>query len=141
MTKFKAKSIITEFWKPDSNYINIMIESLAGKIADGDFIVVSEKAIATSINNIINESTVNPNLSARIIGRIWMRIVWGYFLGFLCHFNPKFIANLRNYPLEDGARHKQVCLQYMGFLEVLTPRYFAIPSSVGYLFAASFSSS
>jgi F420-0:gamma-glutamyl ligase-like protein len=48
-----------------------------------------------------------------------MRIVWGYFLGVLCHFGQKLLHRLREYPLEAGSRHKKVALQYAGFLQAL----------------------
>ena len=48
-----------------------------------------------------------------------MRIVWGYFLGPLCHFQERLLQRLREYPYEAGSRHKQVALQYAGLLQAL----------------------
>jgi F420-0:gamma-glutamyl ligase-like protein len=48
-----------------------------------------------------------------------MRIVWGYFLGELCHFGKRLIRRLRKYPLETGSRHKQIALQQAGLLQAL----------------------
>jgi F420-0:gamma-glutamyl ligase-like protein len=67
----------------------------------------------------IDESSVRPGLNARVIARFWMRIVWGYPLGVLCGFGQRLLRRLRQYPLESGSRHKQVALQYAGFLQAL----------------------
>jgi F420-0:gamma-glutamyl ligase-like protein len=119
MTKYYALALTTSYWKPGDNYTNKIISALEGKIENGDFVVVSEKAISTATGNIIDESTVKPSLNARVIACFWMRIVWGYPLGILCHFGQRLLRRLRQYPLESGSRHKQVALQYAGFLQAL----------------------
>jgi len=119
MTKYYALALTTSYWKPGDNYANKIISTLESKIKNGDFVVVSEKAISTAKGNMIDESTVKPSLNARVMARFWMRIVWGYPLGILCHFGPRLLRRLRQYPLESGSRHKQVALQYAGFLQAL----------------------
>ncbi len=119
MTKYYALALTTSYWKPGDNYTNKIISGLEGKIENDDFVVISEKAISTAKGNIIDESAVKPSLNTRIIARFWMRIVWGYPLGILCHFGQRLLCRLRQYPLESGSRHKQVALQYAGFLQAL----------------------
>jgi F420-0:gamma-glutamyl ligase-like protein len=119
MTKYTALAITTSYWKPGDNYTNKIISALEGKIENDDFVVVSEKAISTAKGNIIDESTIKPSLNARVIAHFWMRIAWGYTLGILCHFGQRLLRRLREYPLESGSRHKQVALQYAGFLQAL----------------------
>jgi len=119
MARYKAHAITTKYWRPGEDYIKQIIKSVEGKISDGDFVVVSEKAIATAIGNIVDESTVTPSLNAKIIARIWMPIVWGYLLGPVCHLRRKLIQQLRSYPRDAGSRHKQVALQHAGLLQAL----------------------
>jgi F420-0:gamma-glutamyl ligase-like protein len=119
MTKYFALALTTSYWKPGDNYTDKIISALEGKIENEDFVVVSEKAISTAKGNMIDESAVKPSLNARIIARFWMRIVWGYPLGILCHFGQRLLCRLRQYPLESGSRHKQVALQYAGPLQAL----------------------
>jgi F420-0:gamma-glutamyl ligase-like protein len=119
MNKYKALAIITKYWMPGENYLEEIIKGIDGKIADGDFVVISEKAVSTALNNIVDESHVKPSLSAKLIAKYWMRIVWGYFLGPLCHFRKRLLQHLRKYPLEMGSRHKQVALQHAGLLQAL----------------------
>jgi len=119
MSKPKIVAVTTEFWKPKEGYLNHIIENVEKRIDDDDLLVLSEKAIATSSNNIIDESHVKPSQSAHVIARLWMRTVWGYLLGTMCHFKPRLIAQLRNYPTEEGSRHKQVALQHAGLMQAL----------------------
>ena len=119
MTKYYVLPVATEYWKPGENYLNIIIGALEKRLNDGDFVVVSEKALSTALGKIIDESHISPSFNARLISRLWMRIVWGYFLGELCHFGKRLIRRLREYPLETGSRHKQFALQQAGLLQTL----------------------
>ncbi len=119
MTKYYALALTTSYWKPGDNYTSKIISALEGKIKNGDFVVVSEKAISTAKGNIIDESAIKPSLNSRVNACFWMRIVWGYCFGVLCHFGLRLLRRLRQYPLESGSRHKQVALQYAGFLQAL----------------------
>jgi len=119
MSDFKVLAISTRYWRPGESYIEEVVESVKEKVADGDFVVISEKAIATTSNNIVNEKSVRPTLNAKIIAKYWMHIVWGYFLGVLCRFPRRLPKNLREYPVEMGSRHKQVAIQYAGLLQAL----------------------
>ncbi|MCX8154194.1 MAG: coenzyme F420-0:L-glutamate ligase, partial [Candidatus Bathyarchaeota archaeon] len=58
MTKYHALALATEYWKPGEDYLTIIIDNLAEKVRDSDFVVVSEKALSTALGNIIDESTV-----------------------------------------------------------------------------------
>jgi F420-0:gamma-glutamyl ligase-like protein len=119
MTKYRALAVATGFWKPGENYLNRITDAIAKSVQNGDFVVVSEKAISTAIGRILDENKVQPSLNAKIIARLWMRVVWGYFLGVLCHFGQRLQRRLRGYPLETGSRHKQVALQYAGLMQAL----------------------
>jgi F420-0:gamma-glutamyl ligase-like protein len=119
MTKYKVLVVTTKYWRPREDYLEEIIRNVKGKIAEGDFIVVSEKAISIALNNIVDESGIKPSLGARLIARYWMRIVWGYFLSPLCHFREKLSRQLREYPSETGSCHKQVALQQAGLLQTL----------------------
>jgi F420-0:gamma-glutamyl ligase-like protein len=119
MTKYTALALTTSYWKPGDNYADNVIDALAGKLENGDFVVVSEKAISTAKGTMIDENAVKPTLNARFLARFWMRIVWGYPLGILCGFGQRLLHRLRNYPLESGSRHKQAALQYAGFMQAL----------------------
>ncbi|MEM2994445.1 MAG: coenzyme F420-0:L-glutamate ligase [Candidatus Bathyarchaeia archaeon] len=119
MTRYKALAVTTKYWRPSEDYLEEIVKGVKDKINDGDFVVISEKAISTATNNILDENSVKPSLTAKLIAKYWMRIVWGYFLGILCHFNRKLLRHLREYPLDTGSRHKQVALQHAGFLQAL----------------------
>lgn len=119
MTKYRALALATEYWKPKHDYLSSIINKLANRVCDADFVVISEKAISTAFGNILDESTVKAGFNAKIISRFWMRIAWGYFLSVICHFGKRLTRRLRQYPLEAGSRHKQVALQQAGLLQAL----------------------
>jgi F420-0:gamma-glutamyl ligase-like protein len=119
MTKYYALPVATEYWKPGENYLNCILDAVANRVADGDFVVVSEKALSTALGNIVDESFTRPSFNAKLLSRLWMRIAWGYFLGALCRLGPRLRRRLREYPVEAGSRHKQVALQQAGLLQAL----------------------
>jgi F420-0:gamma-glutamyl ligase-like protein len=119
MTKYYALSLTTKYWKPSEKYVNIILEAIEKRVADGDFVVISEKALSTALGRIIDERDVNPSFNAKIISRLWMRVIWGHVLSVLCHFGPNLSRRLREYPFEAGSRHKQVALQQAGLLQAL----------------------
>jgi F420-0:gamma-glutamyl ligase-like protein len=119
MTKYSALAITSNYWKPYSEFVDKIITAIEDKVENGDFIVVSEKAISTALGNMVDEATIKPSLSARVLAHFWMRLVWGYLIGVLCGFGQRLLWRLRHYPLVSGSRHKQVALQYAGFWQAL----------------------
>jgi F420-0:gamma-glutamyl ligase-like protein len=119
MTKYKVLPLTTKYWRPGQDYVQQIIRRIDGKIADNDIVVLSEKALSTARNNIIDETQAVPGSTARLVAAFWMRKVWGYLLGPFCHFRMKLISRIRQYPLEAGSRHKQVALEQAGFLQTL----------------------
>jgi len=119
MTKYLALAVATSYWKPHENYLYKITEALRGKLLDGDFVVVSEKALSIATCCIVNEAIVEPSRSAKFIAGVWMRVVWGYGLGVFCGFGARLLRRLREYPAESGSRHKQVTLERAGLLDAL----------------------
>ncbi len=119
MTKYTVTAVTTEYWKSRENYLQKIITHTKNKLANGDILIISEKALSVATNNIIDENTAKASLNAKLIARFWMRIIWAHVLGRLCHFPPKLLKNLRDYPLEMGANHKQTALTHTSLLQTL----------------------
>jgi F420-0:gamma-glutamyl ligase-like protein len=119
MTKYRFLPIETQYWKPGQNYLQTIIRSIDGKIADGDIIVVSEKALSTALNNIVDEYRIKPTVNARFMAVFWMPKIWGYILGPLSRLRRTLITRIRQYPKQEGSRHKQIALQQAGLLQTL----------------------
>jgi F420-0:gamma-glutamyl ligase-like protein len=119
--KIVTRAVRTRYWKPGDDYHKIVLDAISGEIRDGDVVAVSEKALAVAQGRIVDESKSRPGFLARSLTDFWTRLLWGFVLGSLCHMNPGNIAHLRNYPLSEGARHKQVCLEHVGLLQALRP--------------------
>jgi F420-0:gamma-glutamyl ligase-like protein len=119
MAKYRALALTTKFWKPGEDFLAEILNAVGKRVDDGDFVVVSEKALSTSRGRIADEKNVKPSRNAHFIANFWMRVVWGYFLGVLCGFGQRLIVRLRRYPAVDGSRHKQLTLQRAGLLQTL----------------------
>ncbi|MCW4010918.1 MAG: coenzyme F420-0:L-glutamate ligase [Candidatus Bathyarchaeota archaeon] len=119
MARYRALALTTKYWKPETDYIRQIVNAVNGKIVDGDFVVVSEKALSIAKNLIVNEEASQPSFTAKLLATTWMRIGWGYLLGVVCGFGQRLLRRLREYPAEAGSRHKQVALQHAGFLQAL----------------------
>ena len=119
MTRHSFLVVRTQYWKPNEDYVNEIVRALRGRIQEGDLVIISEKAVSTATNNIADESRVNPSFTARFLARFWMRYVWAYILGPICHMRKKTILHFRNYPIREGSAHKQVVLQRCGILQAL----------------------
>jgi F420-0:gamma-glutamyl ligase-like protein len=117
--KYKALAVKTRYWKPEDDYITDIINSIKNIVNDGDFVTISEKAVSTALGNLVDENKIKPSSLARFIAKYWMRIVWPYVLGPVCHLRKKTIDYLKEYPIEEGSRHKQLALQRAGFLQTL----------------------
>ena len=121
LTKKGYKFLVLEtgYWRPGTDQLQKIVDIVKGKLRDGDFVTISEKAISTASSNILDESHVHPSLLARFIAKYWMQYAWGYFLGILCHMRKKTIQRLRAYPVKEGGLHKQVALERAGFWQAL----------------------
>lgn len=119
MVKYRALAVTTKYWKPGQDYLKEIVEALATRVDNGDFVVVSEKAISTALGNIVDESRIRPSLNAKLIAKLWMRFMWGYFFGVQCHFGQRLLQRLRAYPSDAGSRHKQIALQQAGLFQAL----------------------
>jgi len=116
---FKAQAVETGYWTPGAYYLENIARAIEGRVDDGDIIAISEKALSTAKGRIVDESQAKPGLLANLMASVWMRIVWGYFLGRVCHLKAENIRRLRNYPLKEGSTHKQVSLVHASFLHAL----------------------
>ncbi len=119
--KILSRAIRTKYWRPGDDYRRIILDAISGELQNGDILAVSEKALAVTQGRLVDESKVKPSILARVLTAFWMRVAWGRLLGSLCHMRKASITHLRAYPLYEGAKHKQVCLEQAGFLQSLRP--------------------
>jgi F420-0:gamma-glutamyl ligase-like protein len=117
--RYKIAVIECHYWKPGTDFTQDIIETIKHTVDNGDYVTISEKALSTALNKLINEKTIKPSILARFTAKYWMRIVWPHILGPICHLRKKTIDYLRSYPTEEGSRHKQLALEEGGFLQAL----------------------
>ncbi|MBW9222810.1 coenzyme F420-0:L-glutamate ligase [Methanothermococcus sp. SCGC AD-155-K20] len=118
--------IESKYIKKGENHINEIINSLKREInkglniEDGDFIIVSEKFVATGENNLIDESNVKVGFWAYFC-YYWSKYIWGYILGPLLKTRPDRIKNIRKMPKRETLKHKQTVINYVGLRYALKP--------------------
>jgi len=118
-TKYSVRLVRTKYWRRGDDYLKIILDSTISKISPGDILVISEKAVSIASGRIVDEEQIEPGLTAWFLTNLWTRIFWGFFLGFVCRMNRRNIKRLRNYPKLEGARHKQLALNYVGLAQAL----------------------
>jgi len=112
-------AVTTRYWKPGEDYVTQIVKAIENRVEDEDFVTISEKAISTALGNIIDESAVQPSKFARFLAKYWMRFVWSYIVGPLCHLRKTTVLHLRSYPIQEGSAHKQLALERSGLLQAL----------------------
>jgi F420-0:gamma-glutamyl ligase-like protein len=120
--KFYTFAIKCKYWRPGCNFLNEILKEvnkIKHLIKDGDILVLSEKALSTALNLIIDESKVKPSFSAKFLAKFWVRIIWGFILGPLCRLSLKNLFYIRSYPIKEGALHKQLAISYAGLIQAL----------------------
>jgi F420-0:gamma-glutamyl ligase-like protein len=115
----KSIGVTTSYWKPKEDYLDNIVQALEDQILEGDFVVVSEKALSIAKGTILDEARITPSWTAKLLARFWMRYIWAYIFATLCHLPNEAIQHIRNYPINEGSAHKQVAIQYAGFCQAL----------------------
>lgn len=119
--RYKVLRLRSPYWKPGFNYERFTVSKIKRIVENGDIVVLSEKAISTALGNIVDEAKVEPSLTSKFLAGFWMRKIWGYLLGPLCRLKPDTINKIRNYPIEEGSKHKETSLRISGLLQALKP--------------------
>ncbi|UCC33956.1 MAG: coenzyme F420-0:L-glutamate ligase, partial [Candidatus Bathyarchaeota archaeon] len=97
--RYRTIAVATGYWRPREDYLNQIVDSLEGRIQDGDIVTISEKAISTALGNLVDESTIDTSRLAKHLAKYWMRFGWGYILGPLSRLRNITIQHIRSYPL------------------------------------------
>jgi len=117
--RLRTLTFRTSFWRPGTDYVSEIIKITSPHLKDGDIIAVSEKAVSTASGNILDEDGVSPGKVAKFLAGYWTRELWAGPLGKLTGLKRQTRLNLKNYPMDEGAAHKQTALWHVGLLQSL----------------------
>ncbi|MGC8850470.1 MAG: coenzyme F420-0:L-glutamate ligase [Candidatus Bathyarchaeia archaeon] len=111
----------TRLWRPGTDYLDLIADRVRGRIRDDDLLVVSEKPLSTALGYVFDEARMNPGSLAFWIAGFWTRSIWGRILGPFIGMSDRNLERLRNYPMTEGARHKELGLRLKGLMAALKP--------------------
>ena len=111
----------SKIWRPKTDFKNKIVEMVRGVALDGDYVVVSEKALSVALGFLYDESSIKSDPYSEIVTYLTTRVLWGLLLGRVCKLSPETLLLLRSYPLANGARHKKLALRVGGLLQALKP--------------------
>jgi len=107
------------YWVPGYDFSAEIIRVYGNVLRNGDFLIISEKALAIALGYIYDESIIEESritsLATRVVRELWSII------GTRCKLGEKTITMLRSIPLELLARHKQLSLSIGGLKHFLKP--------------------
>ena len=107
------------YWYPGIDVIGELLRAY-GKIANnGDFLVISEKALAIAYGYVYDEGLINADKVTYALTLILNRYIWGYLLS--RYIGIKTRQLLLSTPIEVMARHKKLALRYGGFKHFIKP--------------------
>lgn len=118
---FVAIPLESKIWRPKTNFKRNIAELVKKVALDGDYIVVSEKALSSALGFLYDESSIKSDLYSKLITYLTTNLLWGEALSRVCKLSPETSIFLRRYPLTEGARHKKLALRIGGVLQALKP--------------------
>lgn len=116
---FKLYRRAFNYWYPGTDVLKLIIRTY-GKIVDnGDFLIISEKALSIAYGDIYDESLVKDDILMHVISTILNRYIFALLLRRF--FHERTIRLLMNTPPSFMAAHKKLALRYGGFLHFIKP--------------------
>ena len=106
------------YWFPGTDYVASIIHKYHEHMRNGDFLVISEKAIATARGYIYDERLVDVDTLLEVLTKLT-----NWFWSRICHrfFSRDTIKLLTNTPIDYIARHKKLALRYGGIVHFFKP--------------------
>lgn len=107
------------YWKPGTNIVKYIYIKYKRDIKNGDYLVISDKAVSIAKGSIYDENIIKTNVSYKIAAFLISRVFWGK----ICTspFSTDIINILRNTPLELLAKHKKLSLYIGGIKHLIKP--------------------
>ncbi|MFP3280138.1 MAG: coenzyme F420-0:L-glutamate ligase [Vulcanisaeta sp.] len=107
------------YWYPGTNAIRQIVSSYKKVIDSGDFLIISEKALAIAYGNIYDEDLIKDDIFTRAITMFLNRCIFAFLLRKF--FREKTIHLLIKTPSKFMTAHKKLALKYGGFLHFIKP--------------------
>lgn len=111
----------SSIWRPGTNFKKKIAELVKEIVSEGDYVVVSEKALSAALGLLYDESLIKSDAYSRVMTYLTTNLLWGSLLSRVCKLSNETILLLKNYPIIEGSRHKKLALRIGGILQALKP--------------------
>lgn len=118
---FVAIALESKIWRPKTDFKRSIAELVKKVALDGDYIVISEKALSSALGLLYDESSIKIDPYSKVMTYLTTNLLWGFALSRVCKLSPETSLLLRKYPLTEGTRHKKLALRIGGILQALKP--------------------
>ncbi|MEM0232479.1 MAG: coenzyme F420-0:L-glutamate ligase [Candidatus Nezhaarchaeales archaeon] len=118
---FVAIPLRSNVWRPGTNFKKKIVELVRNVVLDGDYVVISEKALSAALGLLYDESSIKSDFYSRLMTYLTTNVLWGLLLSRVCKLSNETILLLRRYPLLEGSRHKKLAMKVGGPLQALKP--------------------
>ncbi|RLG61672.1 hypothetical protein DRN87_01925 [Candidatus Geothermarchaeota archaeon] len=108
-----------KYWYPGTDVVKSIVKRYGDRILDGDFIIISDKALSTAYGYIYDESSITSVKTFVIPTYVVSRIFWCRIFGKV--FSEDILKILCKYNIVKLARHKKLALRIGGFKHFIKP--------------------
>uniref|UniRef100_A0A7C2VME3 Coenzyme F420:L-glutamate ligase-like domain-containing protein n=1 Tax=Ignisphaera aggregans TaxID=334771 RepID=A0A7C2VME3_9CREN len=108
------------YWYPGTDFREDIVRKYGRHIDNGDFLVISEKAISTALGHIYDESRIDVDHLSELMALAVDRVLWARLLKFVFK-KRETIELLRNTPIQALAVHKKLALRIGGIKHFIKP--------------------
>ncbi|MDK2372665.1 MAG: coenzyme F420-0:L-glutamate ligase [Candidatus Korarchaeota archaeon] len=106
------------YWRPEADIIDLILKTYSHDLRDGDFLVISEKALSVALGEIFDESELKAGICVKVATDL-VRKVW-LFIGRICGIKGPF-EEIASLPSDIISRHKALALKVGGIKHFLKP--------------------
>lgn len=118
---YVAIPLRSTLWRPKTDFKQEIVTLIGNIASNGDYLVVSEKALSTALGLLYDESVIPSDPYSKLMTFLISRILWGKLLGVMCRLSHDTMELLSKYPVPEGTRHKKLALRIGGPLQALKP--------------------
>ena len=106
------------YWRPGTNFIDLILRTYSRDLRDEDFVVISEKALSVALGEILDESELEIGICVKAATDLVRKVWW--LIGRICGIKGP-LEEIASLPLDIISKHKALALKVGGMKHFLKP--------------------